>query len=298
MKNLEASARSKKKKTDIMGPVAACSDRLGLSVRKKAMFAASVARAAGVSVDDTNISRSTAWRRSQEERVKSATAIKDNFVVPPKCVIHWDGKRIKVKGGATSERVVVYATGADAAKTRKLLGVPEVQDGTGASESRAVQDVLKKWAIFKEVVGVVFDTTASNSGHKSGACVFIERYINRPVLWLACRHHCHELHIKHAVTTVTGNSKDPGVVLFRKLRNQWNSLSIDHSTLSKFSYDAVDPWLAKTAREVLEWANQQLEAMTWPRADYQELLHLLVVFLGGSVDNFNFKRPGADHHAR
>ena len=37
---------------------------------------------------------------------------------------------------------------------------------------------------------------------------------------------------------------------------------------------------------------------TRPRDDYRKLLELLIVWLGGHVEGFSFKRPGADHHAR
>ena len=36
----------------------------------------------------------------------------------------------------------------------------------------------------------------------------------------------------------------------------------------------------------------------WPREDYKEMLDLLIVTLGGKVEGFTFKMPGADYHAR
>ena len=43
---------------------------------------------------------------------------------------------------------------------------------------------------------------------------------------------------------------------------------------------------------------EQLRNITFPRNDYKEVLHLLIVWLGGPVKDFTFKFPGADHHAR
>ena len=85
-----------------------------------------------------------------------------------KCVLQWDGKRIKVKRGEVSERCVVYISVADGRDLKKLLGAPEVADGSAASEALVVTDLLRKWGIQEEVKGVVFDTTSSNSGWKSG----------------------------------------------------------------------------------------------------------------------------------
>ena len=41
-----------------------------------------------------------------------------------------------------------------------------------------------------------------------------------------------------------------------------------------------------------------VEEQSVPRDDYEELLNLLIVWLGGHVKDFTFKYPGADHHAR
>ena len=56
--------------------------------------------------------------------------------------------------------------------------------------------------------------------------------------------------------------------------------------------------MAEEAKDVLRWASEELEKSTWPREDYREFLMLVVVSLGGSVEGFQFRVPGADHHAR
>ena len=52
------------------------------------MFSASVAKAAGVSVQDTNISVTTAWRKGREVRARTADKLKDDFVPPDKVLVH------------------------------------------------------------------------------------------------------------------------------------------------------------------------------------------------------------------
>ena len=56
------------KKVNVMGPVSATADRLNLSCRQIAMSIAATAKALGVSVADTNISVTTAWRKRTENR--------------------------------------------------------------------------------------------------------------------------------------------------------------------------------------------------------------------------------------
>ena len=42
----------------------------------------------------------------------------------------------------------------------------------------------------------------------------------------------------------------------------------------------------------------ELQKNTFKRGDYKEMSGVLVQYLGGSVKNFKFEIPGADHHAR
>ena len=290
--------KKKKRKIDVMGPVTATADRLGLSVIQRCMFAASVTNTIGINLDDTNINRGSALRKAQEERIKIADSTRENFKVPDMIVTHHDGKIMKTKGNRLSNRVCVYITGVDNTGTKKLLGVPETKDGTGAAEADVVKGQLIKWNIGKEVVGMVFDTTSSNTGAENGACRYLEDWLENPIFWLGCRHHVHELHVKRVVQEVTGLTKDPGVTIFRRLKSEWYKIEIDYNNLSKFDYTSVPAWMQEEGAAVLAWAEQELGKNTWPRADYRELLELTIVCLGGEVPGFEFHLPGPDHHAR
>ena len=138
---------------------------------------------------------------------------------------------MQLEDGVKSDRCCVYVSGVGEEKVQKLLGVPEIPNGTGSAQEKAVTDMLIKWDIFEEVTGVVFDTTASNSGKWQGACALLEKFLKHGVLWLACRHHMYELHIKHVVIEVTGVTKDPGVALFKRLKREWNQINIDYNNL-------------------------------------------------------------------
>ena len=56
--------------------------------------------------------------------------------------------------------------------------------------------------------------------------------------------------------------------------------------------------MQKLARDVLEWGQSELDKGTFPRDDYRELLQLIVVFLGGTVEGFSFRFPQQDSNAR
>ena len=123
----------KKKKIDIMSKISITSDRANVSYQARTMIAASTANALGIDIGDTNISKTSGWRKAQEVRTKTSATIKETFKCPDKCTVHWDGKGLTLKGNKKSNRVCVYLTGADAITTRKLLGVPETPSGTGPS---------------------------------------------------------------------------------------------------------------------------------------------------------------------
>ena len=56
--------------------------------------------------------------------------------------------------------------------------------------------------------------------------------------------------------------------------------------------------MSEEARQVKDWGMEHHAMNTWPRSDYQELLQLVLVALGGTVRGFKFQLPGDDHHAK
>ena len=290
--------KMRKKTIDVMGKISLTADSLNISVRDRTVMAASVVNALGLDINNTNVSKTSAWRKGQTARIEKADQIKDNFVCPDMVVLHWDGKTLKLRGNIKSNRVCVYLSGVSEESYRKLLGIPECCSGKGADEADLVQEMLELWSVKHQVIGMVFDTTASNSGAETGACKLIEEWLGKPILWLACRRHIAELHIARAVEAVTGSTKDPGMQLYRRLKSEWNNLEIDYQDLVQFDYSSVSPALQEVAKDVLIWAEAEVEKGTFPRDDYREMIELLVISLGGHIENFSFKLPGPDHHAR
>ena len=72
---------------------------------------------------------------------------------------------------------------------------------------------LDDWDFRKQVRGLVFDTTASNSGLKKGACALIKRSIGQDLAWAACCHHIMELILASSFSTLFGASGRPDVAL-------------------------------------------------------------------------------------
>ena len=114
-------------------------------------------------------------------------------------VEHWDSKLVDDAHDTKLERLSVLVSGAPIYIEGKLLSVPSLVDeygnatSTGRAQFEGAKDLIKSWDLKNSVTGLVFDTTASNSGVEQGACTRVDEWLGRPVLWLACRHHVGEL---------------------------------------------------------------------------------------------------------
>ena len=107
-----------------------------------------------------------------------------------------------------------------------------------------------------------------------------------------------ELHIGAAMKHIMGTTKDPGVALYRRLRDQWGDIKINYSELVLSDFSEAPHGLNDIAGDMLSWASEQLLLKTFPRDDYKEFMELVVISLGGEVEGFMIKLPGPDHHAR
>ena len=73
--------------------------------------------------------------------------------------------------------------------------------------SDAVSEMIEKWHLpLEQIIGLCYDTTASNSGKEKGSVKLVEAIVKHACLWLACRHHVGELHIKHVNIRIRGDT--------------------------------------------------------------------------------------------
>lgn len=87
---------------------------------------------------------------------------------------------------------------------------------------------LSDWELKDKVIAMGFDTTASNTGPHAGACKFIEKYLERSLYWLACRHHIYELAPAAAFDCLFGQSNRPDISLFVHFKNDWQNIDKDN----------------------------------------------------------------------
>ena len=65
--------------------------------------------------------------------------------------------------------------------------------------------------------GLVFDTTASNTGLRKGACILIEKAIDKELIWIACGHHIFEIMLSDVFKVAVGTSSGPDIGFFQML---------------------------------------------------------------------------------
>lgn len=158
-----------------------------------------------------------------------------------------------------------------------------------------VLSTLLKWNISDRVAAMGFDTTASNTGEKPGACVYSQNNLDRKLLNFACRHHIYELLLRSAFESKFGKSSGPDIPIFERFAKKWKNLNKrlfkngleDPIVRSKISDEECDATKNFCRQKLLE---------NHIRADYKELLELTLMFLGG--DSVNFRTPGPTSHAR
>ena len=253
------------------------------------MILASAFNEAGVPTSDTVFSKSTMHRHRKLRRQQAAARIKEDYT-PSKSIVHWDGKLLPDVTGEVTNNVdrlpVLLSSLVDG--TTKLLGVPKLASGSGRAAADAVYEHIKSWKCESMVIGMCFDTTASNTGRLNGACTLLEVALVRNLLWMACRHHMLEVLLSDAFNVCLGPSTGPEILFFKRFREKWPELN--HTP------EARSAPLIIVSDSIKEFIKCQLE-VSHSRDDYLEFLLLAAQMVGLEVD-VSIRRPGALHRAR
>jgi hypothetical protein len=281
----------------------ALATRLQMTPAQQAIYTHTLITEAGGDPSKVYLSYSTADKARRQVGCKIASDCRDQWIAPKLATLHWDSKLMPSlhNKNITEERLTVVVGNV---QELKVLGVPSYQPGTyrksGDIIADLTTDLLRSWHCVDSITNLTFDTTASNTGHISAACVTIQQRLNRAILWSACRHHVGEVILSHVFTDLQIEvSKSTDVTLFVRFRKNFELLP--HEPLSRF-----DPTVYNhTAQSLLEdWRITVLDLahseLSLRRDDYREFVELCMVFLNDDTPGqpFTFKRPGALHKAR
>ena len=286
---------TEKAKNIMTSGLAAALDRTGVSDRNAVYILSEALADVGQNPSHFVLSRSSVGRKRTDYRLNAVQEIKEHFHPNEPLTVHWDGKLLEdLVGKKHVDRLPILVSGHGISK---LLGVPKLVSGTGEVVATAVFNTIADWGISDQVSAMSFDTTASNTGHRAGACVLLEKKLGKSLLRLACRHHIMELVLGSAFEAAFGKSSSPNVILFKRFQQKW--AFIDQSCYQPGPTDEhVKKHILPVLADILSFANAEF-CVKHPRDDYRELLELTIIFVGESLPGgVVFKRPGAFHHAR
>lgn len=208
-------------------------------------------------------------------------------------VVHWDGKLLPdLIGNLKVERIAILVSYNG---TSKFLGAPKIETGSGENIAAAVYNLLVAWNISDQVAAMGFDTTASNSGDKTGAIVHLQRRMDRKLINLPCRHHIYEIILRAVFELKLSKTSGPDVPIFDRFAKEWKNINKNDFK------SGLEDEIVRSSISDEEWndmknfCRQKLDE-THIRDDYKELLEIALVFLG--EEDLDFRTPGPTSHAR
>lgn len=280
--------------------ISTMADRLNLSAGQRTALMAAVISEGGADLKSVTLSKSSTRRAGKEIRTETALHIKASFTAPKYATLHWDGKIVP----GDNERLAVLIAGLPAHREGKLLGVPVIADGTGTTQATVTHAVIQEWSVENAIVGLVFDTTASNSGWKNGVCVKLETLLGKKVFYFACRHHVLERILCAVWQKLFGATSSPDTPEFKDFQQHWDSLA-QRSTYK--TLDIRDRRLKRQQEVVVAFFRELLSVPesddasedAMPRDDYRESAELMLILLGEEPPRgVHWLQPGAFSHAR
>jgi len=198
-------------------------DRAKISDRNATHVLAAAAEALGHSSRASCVYKESIRIARRRNRKEIASEICSSFPSGGPLTVHWDEKLLPALTSKESvNRIAVLVSGND---DTKLLGVPAIPNGSGASQSEAVFKLLEDWNLTTRVHFMRFDTTASNTGSQNGACTLLEQKMQKDLIRVPCRHHIiMELIVARVFDMVFGASMGPHIKLFQRFSEAWNSI--------------------------------------------------------------------------
>ncbi len=279
----EPSHKHKKTGTNIFIPhdilsrpsVVSLATRLKMSPMQQAAFTCGLVAESGGECTHLSASYATADRARRQVLETISEEQHKQWTPPPLCTLHWDSKLTPMLSNERQleERLTVVVGDAE---RLKLLGVPaykkQTNEACGVIIARLTCKLLQDWCCADQVVNMAFDTTASNTGHLTAACIAIQLSLGRPLLWSGCRHHIGEVLLNQVFTDLkVESSRSPEVTLFTRLREKWNLLPQESS--SQWSRyipgNPEQPLLGNLRAELVRCAK---EVTDHKRGDYHEFV--------------------------
>ena len=281
---------------DILKITSANAVRFGLSHGQHVSMTAAFIRACNVELDNFSLSYATSYRMRKEVLEESylesrekfrRQAIEGNWPL----IVHPDTKELSGTIGPRGASVVNNVERLAMVVTSPLFDgeqfvcAPGLERTTGRAQADGAIEGLRELGVLDLVVGVSYDTTASNSSPQVGTVALIEQEIGEQLLKLPCRHHMIDLHGKNTRrVAVGGRSLGPKHPIFVRLAREWPEL-VDNIDYNNLATSDMGPWRGTFLEGVVEdlrvWCRRALLYNTFSKGSFTDLLHSMIKFIGG-----------------
>ena len=256
-------------------------------------------------LDELVLSRSSIRNNRIELRNVIADQEKENFqlTMPLRLSFGWDGKMVQDMENTKHEMQSMVVNGAPGYTEGKLLDVIELTDedgnptSTGLAQAEANIVTVMEWGVANNIVAFNFDTTASITGPWSGAAIRMNKFLDRPVLYLACRHHVFDLLAKNTFHKVVCYDPSPDVAMFKRMKDLFPNID----TSGEFMMFDVDNKLELIELFTNILNQENADGGLFVREDYRELCEIALMMVGGELPGgkqMRWRAPGAAHKAR
>ena len=154
--------------------------RLGLTDGQLVGTVAMLLKACGCDLNNFAISHSTARRQREIVNSKVSVDIMIKWVkmvkeMGLKVILHYDGKLVEELERSKVKRlkfdrlsVIARLPEIDGPESEQLLGIPEIKNGKGITQTQAIFELLDHYDIRNNVIAFCQDTTSANVGNKQG----------------------------------------------------------------------------------------------------------------------------------
>ena len=203
-----------------------------------------------------------------------AEDVRKTWTPSPCLSLHWDGKLMSSLSKCDDkieERLPVLVTGTTGTKFLDVPALPhKSSERVGPQIAHQSKKLLQEWKCEDSVVSMVFDTTSSNTGSITAACVSTQGELGRPLLWTPCRKHIGEVVVKHIWDDLKIEaSKSPNVSLFVRFQEVFPQLPSSRESLN---IPEIPPDLLKKKEEVITICKIFLEKQNSYSGDFKEWL--------------------------
>ena len=287
-------------KDSFLDNIALIADKTFTSSRNAVQIAAAALSTAGESEKDEisrlTISHRTLHRKRDKLRLSSDKLITENWKNKKQnslFLLHWDEKTLRhlrqVDGSHAYMAVVLTDLYTE---EEKILSIAEMENSGAEEGVSSVIKALQEWKINKKnIIGCVFDTTNTNSGWKSGIIVRLEKFLEKRIIHVYCRHHIFERMANDVINVYLGSSTAPEELSYKFLIDNWNKLNLcDREVIQIEKRTQVEDIINFTTK---------MHKIDF-RDDYQEIVNLTLILLGAFPDNssYTIRPPGSISHAR